>query len=442
MPTFRPLTFVSVLVAWLIYKNGLSVKNSILIKSPLPEGYYYGGNFTTQCTNLPNPADSDDLVKYCEDVTFWDLHDQSGKLSERRVILSCDPGRKQWNTVMGPLRDPEPLGTLFWYAPKYTKENVRRIAPDSVKPEKIVFKGYPEGHTFHPLGVDIYPSFGGNASNLYVVNHAKERTVIEQFVLSPNKPVATYIRTLSSPYFVAPNSLALTSPDSFYVTNDHLITRRWPIIGHFVPLLESLLALPLAFVLHITLNPPSSSKDAIQSLQIVEKLMPFPNGVSVSPSGKEVAIVSTTMNSAFIYNRDLTTNLLELKSQVQVPFSADNILYDDDSNLILAGHPNFPQLTKVVADEKDQVVAPSWVVEISPRKEAINVKTYQEDTLAPVSVHSKVSPSPDYAVKTLFQSDGSVFSTSCTGMRDTVSSVFYISGLYADPGVMVCRPQL
>ena len=77
-----------------LYRSGPILKNSVRIKSPLPDGYYFGGNFSTSCTSLPNV---DLALSFCEDVVFWDLFDTSGKLSERRAVLSCDSGRKQWN---------------------------------------------------------------------------------------------------------------------------------------------------------------------------------------------------------------------------------------------------------------------------------------------------------------------------------------------------------
>ena len=189
---------------------------------------------------------------------------------------------------MGPLRDPNPRATLWLYteptensanagvasSPTTAKDkaadiieeikgtvNTEETPKEFRQPDlrKLELKNYPEGHDFHPLGIEIWPSYGGNGSYLYAVNHARARTVIEQFLLDPaDLNSATHIRTISHPWFISPNALALTSPDSFYVSNDHLFTRRLPILGKFLPFTETILALPFSFVAHVTLNPPFS----------------------------------------------------------------------------------------------------------------------------------------------------------------------------------------
>ncbi|KAF8656826.1 hypothetical protein AX16_002374 [Volvariella volvacea WC 439] len=448
MPFARKFALLAALLGVVVYRSGRIARNTIFVQSPLPDGYFAGGDFSTHCETLKEDIDpsTPKALKYCEDITFWDLHDSEdngGGLVERRVLLSCDANRKQWNTVMGPLSNPEPRGSLFWYAPGKDHGDGR-----ATKPQKITLQGYPPNHDFHPLGAEVYPSYGGNSSYLYVINHARQRTFIEQFIVSPQHPdVAQYLRTISSPWFVAPNSLALTSPDSFYLTNDHLFTRRLPIVGHFLPLLESVFALPLPWVSHVTLNPlPASSSpsalesnDAIQSHEFSATFIPFANGIAISHDGAKVAIVSTTLNRVLIYTRDPQTNkLVSLDAAVEAPFSTDNVVFDDNDNIIIAGHPHFPTLTELAANNTP--VAPSWVLEISPRKQRVEKDFEDEDRNAPVSVHTKVPYSPEYEVKTLLQSNGVGFSSSTTGLRDTKSGILYVSGLYAEDGVIVCRP--
>ncbi|KXN89121.1 Serum paraoxonase/arylesterase 1, partial [Leucoagaricus sp. SymC.cos] len=423
------------------YRNGKTIKNSILFKSSLPKGYIAGGEFDTDCMDIGSTATPE--IASCEDIAFWDLHDVSGKLQERRLVLGCDPNRHNWNTVMGPLRDPNPRAYLWVYT-----ENTK----NSKKPDlrKLELKNYPEGHDFHPLGIEIWPSYGGNSSYLYAVNHARARTVIEQFLLDPaDLSAATHIRTISHPLFISPNALALTSPDSFYVSNDHLFTRRLPILGKFVPITETLLGLPLSFVAHVTLNPPSSPADTpiIEKHTIEAPFIPFSNGVSLSPGGGEVAVASTTLSELFFYTRDKATNKLTYKATVPVPFCPDNIRYyapeshdDENSQLIVSGHPHFPSVVAVAA-KKPGAVGQSWIVSISkqPNNDS-NATSY--DTKAPFSANEKIPLSAipkEYAIETIFQSDGTGFSTSATGLKDSLTGHVYISGLYAPQGAMVCR---
>jgi hypothetical protein len=337
-------------------------------------------------------------MRFCEDASFWDLHDDGTNSTRREVIISCDPGRKEWNTVLGPLRNPEPHGSLWLLSAK-----------DGAAPQRITLKNYPSDHDFHPLGIAISPSYGNGPSNLFVVNHARKRTVIEQFTMSPTSlGVATHVRTLSSPYFVSPNSLTLTSPFSFYVSNDHLLTRRG-VLGNILPVLETVLGLPLSWVSHISLDPNPTSHTPILEHKFSALFIPFANGVSISPSGTQVAIASTSLSQVLIYSRDPANNALTHTHAVPVPFSADNLEFDETGTIIVTGHPHFLSLLKVKSDPTHDIVSPSWVVGITDSK-----------------------------VETLFQSDGTLFSSSATGLRDS-AGVLYVTGLY-ESGMLVCRP--
>ncbi|KAG6865733.1 hypothetical protein C0991_012379 [Blastosporella zonata] len=399
------------------------------------KGYYGQGDFGTDCATLKGGPD----LKYCEDAVFWDHLDAQGKLLSHALVISCDANRKNWNTVMGPLNNPDPLGSLWLYVPDEKEKKGKAITnPSNLK--RVELRGYPAGHDFHPLGVEIYPSYAGNKSNVYVVNHARARTVIEQFTLNPSSPtVANYVRTLVSPYFHSANALALTSPDSFYVTNDHFFTRRAPYIGHILPILESLLAFPLAFVSHVTLTPPASSAPPIAAHKFSALFIPFANGIAVSHDGTQVALASTTLGEVFFYERDPKTNdLTRLIERVPVPFTPDNIRYTHDgSALIVAGHPHFPTLAAVAKGKAE--VAPSWIMSINT---SVNEKSQPNDDFdrnAPISAKGKVPPVAGREVTTLFQSDGSGFSSSSTGLKDPVTGALYITGLYAEDGVIVCR---
>ena len=390
-----------------------------------PVGYYSNGDSSAHCETIRH----DSAFKYCEDAVFWDNFDEEGKLENRLVLISCDPGRKNWNTVMGPLRDPKPRGGLWVYSPGERKES---------KPKALVLKGYPEGHDFHPLGMDIFPSHNGGASNLFVVNHARQRTFIEQFSLTPTNPTeATWIRTLKSKFFVSPNSIAVTSPTSFYVTNDHFMTCRLPRpFGDVLPVIETLLALPLSWVSHITVNENGQTESNRVEHAFAALGIPFSNGVAVSPDGKSVAVSSSSLFQVYFYTRDPKNNKLTFANSVTLPFSPDNLMFDDEGVLIAAGHPHFPSLLSVAANKTD-AVAPSWVVAISPRKAGTYSKEY--DLRAPVSASVKAPAALSHEVETVFQSNGTLFSTSTTGLRDSRTGALYVPGLYEE-GLLVCRP--
>ncbi|KAG6816885.1 hypothetical protein H0H87_002005 [Tephrocybe sp. NHM501043] len=439
MVSTRTLAWVTGLISIVVWRSGRVAQNAILTKHPFTEGYYGQGDFDADCARLKGGPE----LKYCEDATFWDHFDAQGKLVNHALIISCDANRKNWNTVMGPLNDPDPIGSLWLYEPDEKLKKGKAIANPS-KLKHIKLRRYPADHDFHPLGVEVYPSYAGNTSNVYVVNHARSRTVIEQFILSPSSPtVATHVRTLASPYFHSANALALTSPNSFYVTNDHLFTRRLPFVGHVLPLLETVFALPFSFVSHVTLSSPTSSDPPIATHKFSALFIPFANGVAISNDGTQVAIASTSIGEVYFYKRDPKTNdLTRFIEKVPVPFTPDNIRYTHDgSALIVAGHPHFPTLSAVAKGKAE--TAPSWIISINAKQDEEQGQLKASfDRDAPISALGKVPPVTGREVTTLFQSDGSGFSSSSTGLKDPVTGALYITGLYAEEGVIICRPSV
>lgn len=409
------------------YRSGRVAWHHILTHPDLPPAYYVGGNWTSHCTRIHDPASTD--IAFCEDIAFWDHRDAHGALTDRHVLLGCDPNRKAWNTVMGPLRDPDPRGHLFLYVPR--THAVHRVA----------LVGYPPAHDFHPLGMDVTPSESGAPSTLFVVNHARARTTVEQFVLDPARPAeAQYVRTLRAPYFVSPNALALTSPTSFFVSNDHLVTRRLPgWIGRVLPLVETIAGLPLSWVAHVAVHASDVDADGVALTHtLAVPGIPFANGVALSPARDHLAIASTSLGRVYIYTvapasaSSTAAPALTLAHTIPVPFFPDNLVYDDDGALIVTGHPHFPALVGVAANKTD-ARAPSWVVSITPSG---GEKRY--DT-APVPVERFTPHVETHNVETLFQSDGSVFGSSSTTLRDVRTGTIYVAGLYQQ-GILACHP--
>jgi hypothetical protein len=240
---------------------------------------------------------------------------------------------------------------------------------------------------------------------------------------------------------VAPNALALTSPTSFYLTHDHRFTRRLPgVLGKALPVIESILALPLAWVTHVTLPDTDTDTATATHTQTVASRIPFPNGVAISPDGTQVAIASTALGQVLFYARDVATQALTLRARVPTPFAPDNVMFDSRGSLIVAGHPNFPALVAVAAN-RTGALAPSWVVSITPTPlpPGAGAETDAWDVGAPVPASRKVPRVPDYEMRTLYQSDGRGFSSSSTGLRDSKTGVLYMVGLYQG-GLMVCSP--
>ena len=421
----------SALKAFFAWRNGRAWRAFIISTPDFPVGYYADGDHTAQCEVVRDEPGND--LKFCEDATFWDRVDDAGGLQDRILLMSCDPGRREWNTVMGPLHDPVPAGALW----------VHRTRDATGRPQRVVFEKYPQGHDFHPLGAEVYPSHPGKASNLFVVNHARQETTIEQFTMQWDTPArATWVRTLSSPYFVSPNALALTSPTSFYVTNDHLLTRRLPsVLGQTLPLAETLLGLPLGWLAHVTVNDPAPGEAPTITHSLARLGIPFANGVSISPDGATVAVASTSLGQVLFYTRNASTNALAPAARVPTPFTPDNIAFDDAGALLVAGHPHFPSLT-AVARNVPGARAPSWAMALTPRPQAPVGAALPDayDTRAPVPAARKAPPARSHEAQTLYQSDGTAFSSSSTALRDATTGKLYVTGLYEE-GFLVCAPD-
>ncbi|KAJ6513257.1 hypothetical protein C8R45DRAFT_857721 [Mycena sanguinolenta] len=392
----KSFTWLAVLCLSIYIYRRRRVGSYLIFKRDSPAAFYAHGGTEAHCEFKTAPD-----FKFCEDAIFWDIHDEATNSIRHETIISCDPGRGEWNTVMGPLKNPSPHGALWLLSTER----------DAV-PQRITMQNYPSNHDFHPLGIAISPAHGNTPSNLFAINHARHRTVIEQFTMSPASPgVATHVRTISSPYFVSPNSLALTSPSSFYVSNDHLMTRRLPWgLGSVLPITETMLTLPLGWVSHITLDPEPTAPISILEHKFAAPFIPFANGVSLSPSGSHLAVASSTSAEVRMYSRDPTTNALSYTHSVPVPFCPDNLEFDESGTLIVSGHPHFLSLVKTKNDPAN-ARAPSWVVAINQTND----------------------------VETLFQSDGTYFSSSAGSLRDASTGTLLVNGLY-ETGVLVCRP--
>ncbi|KAI5477787.1 calcium-dependent phosphotriesterase [Pseudohyphozyma bogoriensis] len=448
-----------------------------LVPPPLPL-FYYSLSLSTRHLPIPSvntvlvtgASGSSSPLKYCEDATEWET--SKGTL----LILSCDPGRKSWNTVMGPLRDPAPRG-VFW---------VVDPAEEVPRGRELALAGFPDGSDFHPLGIKVWHGGNGGHSTspdtdtLFVINHQRHASTIEVFSLASSLPsssdtsshlTTTYIATLSHPSFIAPNALALTSSTSFYLTQDHRFTRRDPsILGTILNLVETVAALPLGRVDHVTFGPPAAGAEAgtddlaskpapqprVESF-VAASGIPFANGVVLSSDGGVVAVASSTKRHVRIYDRDVLSNELTLDTTIAVPFHVDNLSLAPRSYLdssingsakgdvfIAAGHPHYFSLL-ATARNKTMATRPlSWVAAISPRYgSASSTPSADDDELAPYPATKRASSHPAWEVKTLFQSHGrgeGGFGMSTTGVVGTSAGKRWLAvcGLYED-GLLLAR---
>ncbi|KAK7179301.1 hypothetical protein DPSP01_005721 [Paraphaeosphaeria sporulosa] len=357
---------------------------------------------STIVRNRPGHYEPINIFKGHE-IKFRDTHDfrncEDLLLNEVRgvAILSCDPGRDRWNTVMGTFRPDENLtsGSLWLY--DYTSTELG--SNDSIM--QLAFNDFPHEGDFHPIGMDL----DKETSILYVVNHAQSGSCIETFRLEANTLI--YIKTITHPLLHAPNSIESVGGGSLYVTNDHMFRSRVsPVLSKF----ETFSGLPGGTIVHIDLN-------RTEGAQVVARV-PFANGIARLNS-TTLAVASSSKPGLYLYGMQLDHSL-KFKGMFRTPAAVDNLSVDSEGTLLMAGHPSALELMKIRKgrplcspnsdSEAERIAcdctAPSWAAQWSEEK----------------------------GLETLFQ--GSYFCSSSTMVRDVKRGISLISGLY-ERGIMV-----
>ncbi|KAL1961572.1 hypothetical protein VTN77DRAFT_1424 [Rasamsonia byssochlamydoides] len=336
------------------------------------------------------------FLRYCEDVVLD--HEQG------LAIVSCDPGRPKWNTVMNTMYDPNPKGGIFVY--DYVHKNALR---------QIRLLGFPSQSDFHPLGINIYREKGGS-TRLFVVNHQRNGSTVDIFDIDYVTSTATFITSIADNdrHILSPNAVSPVSYTSFFVTNDH---RFIPRKHAFLNMQETTRALPLGWVTFVDFScSPTRFHTAISGI-------PFPNGIVVTPTGKEVIVASSSTSHLLIYDRDPISNCITYREKIPLQYRPDNLTFDHSlkpsdptafdkdgrflRGLVSAGHPCI-RLLHAMSRDPSKHAAPSWVVEIrrTPGKAEAPCKATTAEYRG------------DYYVETLYQSDGSHFPSSTTGAMD------------------------
>ncbi|KAI9926190.1 hypothetical protein MW887_004653 [Aspergillus wentii] len=337
-----------------------------------------------------------DQVRNCEDAVI----DESRGIA----ILSCDPGRDKWNTVMGTFVDSTVPGSLWVY--RYSdfdsqEERAHRLRVDGFNETQL--------NGFHPLGMEYWPE----TSTVYVSNHAKSGPKVEIFKLNEDETGFSlqHQRTLSHPLIHAPNSLVAVSDDELYMTNDH----KWKIGEHpKKSMFETYLAYPGGSIVYINLKTNTYKELAN---------IPFANGVTAL-NKTHLAVASTAQPSVIIFKIDPESISLTETAKLRPAFMVDNLSTDSNGHLLMAGHPDLKLLKNVAKTnqfydldgtgkgkpEAERPRAPSWVAEWDGNAEGVIRDIYV----------------------------GTEYGTGCTAARDVGRGLGIVSGLY-EKGIFVWK---
>ncbi|WFD24871.1 hypothetical protein MEQU1_003577 [Malassezia equina] len=381
----------------------------------LPSWYVAG---QAGCASLP-PTFVPDQWGYVRDPTTGQPAQTAVACEDARLIsrldlfvLSCDPGRIEWNTFMGPLSHAGSRGAL-WVVPSTNTEAL---------PQRVPILQWPAHNDFHPLGLGVYEQAPGKA-RLFVVNQRTLFTTIEvlDLVCEHASCYATYVRSIAHPHAThTANSVHPVSPHAVLVSNSHLLTRRAPPRAQYVAALAMRMPLVLARALYFVVRPPwlapwltkvdavlrlgwvahvsfddtvhTPREDAEQYAQgvhthLLAKQLGFANGLVVTPDDRALVVASSMYLGTYIYplqahDRQGRANwtsphVLGARQWVPTPFLPDNVAIvprppgttwalDDPlqgASVLVAGHPSVAALERMVHDTSTP--APSWVVQQS-----------------------------------------------------------------------------
>lgn len=194
----------------------------------------------------------------------------------------------------------------------------------------------------------------------------------------------------------------------------------------FMHEVESLLSLPLGRVYYVRLDG-----DDVQYTTPL-KAISFPNGIALSKDKALLALASTTTGEVTLYNVG-SKGALTLKDTIPTPLLPDNLSWQEDGSLLVAGHPHFRSIARFA--KKKQLTAPTWLISIANRSSSAE----DDRTLAvPYGAYNRAKIHPQYSITTVYQSNGTGWSagTSATWTgRDRKRIV--MTGLYSN-GVLWC----
>ncbi|KAK7514575.1 uncharacterized protein IWZ02DRAFT_444724 [Phyllosticta citriasiana] len=366
-----------------------------------------------------------ELLKNCEDVILVE--------EEQVALLSCDPGRDNWNTVMGTFRDPSGAGILYqWFY------NDADAVPTPIALDHPTNGSY-YTTDFHPLGIEYHAPSG----TLYITNHAAHGPTLEVLSYKPwsgfGRAVAKHVRTIRDPGIHTPNSLIPLSATSILLTNDHLFKVRF---YRALAKAETQLALPGGNVVHVSLPAADAPEDAPANVTTLARGLPFCNGIALLNSST-VAVASTTRRSVSLYaltappagSPAWAPPSLSFRSEHHAPAFLDNLSADSDGRLLVAGHPSVGALSATVAQRItcNELRAKQAAGEALDEAERATETECDEE-----EKHVKAAT---WTAELSFNEDGAavwrpllvgndIYGSSATVARDVKKGLTFVSGLY------------
>lgn len=262
---------------------------------------------------------------------------------------------------------------------------------------------------FHPLGLtfDVHPVTG--EKTILIVNlHHKSSPVVDVFNVHGKQLI--HKRTIYDPKMYNPNHMHLMQDEqfraddgtpSFFFSNDHYFKHR------LLKKIETYL-FPWSYVGFYNART-GRVEDAVNGLS-------FANGVAGTDDILFVSETSAGVVRQYKINKGMKQGApyvyLDYVNKVKVGGAPDNLHYHADKELlVIAAHPKPLEFYKRISSD------PATAPKASSQVEVWDLSTDE--------------------TRTILQDDGSLLSTSSSGVFDTKTSKLLVSGVYAD-GVIVC----
>lgn len=371
-------------------------------------------------------------ITYAEDAVIWP--------QDKIAVFSTDPGRGVFNAFTGEGDEARAgNGSLkIWVIGSSADVGVTDLQ----------LQNWPEGRTFHPLGINVLEitGSGGREAFLAIANCMSRICSIELVRLvytdeGENGPSlsATYLHSLEHPSITAPNAVVILSESQILFTNSFGFPPRKSL---FLNTLEQFLAIPGGSVQLLTY-------DSAQKRTVCDKVISgisLANGLAMNKDMSILAVAGSTAHYVKIYdisnveNGITSADQVKLRRTIHVGMTPDNLRFLESplasgniERLLCAGHPRVLEFVKVAKNPSKAFRSPSKVVKIKVEKPS-----------APSTIMSKVKDlfsNQDKDAVTVFESLGSFYGTSSTavayrspgGMDEMV-----VCGLFQD-GVLVCK---
>ncbi|KAK9893277.1 hypothetical protein P389DRAFT_21797 [Cystobasidium minutum MCA 4210] len=373
-------------------------------------------------------------IKYAEDLIIWPR--------DKVAIFSTDPGRGIFNAFTGEGDEVK--------AGNGSLKTWNLSSEDSTGVGELRIEGWPEGRSFHPLGINVLdiPGSEGQEAFLAIANCMSKTCCIEMVKLSYTPSAdgspslsATFLHSLEHPSITAPNAVVILSEKQVLFTNSFKYPPRKSLLLNTI---EQFIAIPGGSVQLLTY-------DAAQKRTVCDRLISgiaLANGLAMNKDKSILAVASSTAHYVRIY--DLTdaaggvtsASQFTLRRTIHVGMSADNLRFvesattqvaSDHEVLLCAGHPRVLEFVKTAKNPEKPFRSPSKVVKIKV--------PHRGRPMSHSQLIKDLFTTQDKDATTVLECLGAFYGTSSTAAAFTNSqgkNDMIVCGLF-DDGILVCK---